>query len=204
MTHCRRPGSVLPLADRQPARRADPHLPVQLGLRPARRRHVRVPGRRHRRRARLEQSYDDLLDALRWLGLNWDEGPEVGGPYAPYRQSERGAIYADVIGRLLAAGHLYEAFSNAEEIEARHKAAGRDPKLGYDNFDRNLTAEQIAAFRAAGRAPVLRLRMPDDDLTWNDVVRGEVAFEAARCRTSSWCAPTASRCTRWSTRSTTR
>ncbi len=125
-----------------------------------------------------QQSYDDLLSALRWLGLNWDEGPEVGGPYAPYRQSERGAIYADVIGRLLAAGHLYEAYSNAEEIEARHKAAGRDPKLGYDNFDRTLTAEQVAEFQAAGRAPVLRLRMPDDDISWVDVVRGEVMFKA--------------------------
>jgi glutamyl-tRNA synthetase len=124
-----------------------------------------------------QQSYDDLLSALRWLGLNWDEGPEVGGPYAPYRQSERGAIYADVIARLVAAGHLYEAYSNADEIEARHKAAGRDPKLGYDNFDRALTAEQIAEFQAAGRAPVLRLRMPDDDVSWIDVVRGEVTYK---------------------------
>jgi glutamyl-tRNA synthetase len=125
-----------------------------------------------------QQSYDDLLSALRWLGLDWDEGPELGGPYAPYRQSERSAIYADVLARLLAAGHLYESFSSGEEIEARHRSAGRDPKLGYDNFDRTLTDEQRAAFVAAGRVPVLRLRMPEDDITWIDLVRGEVTFKA--------------------------
>ena len=123
-----------------------------------------------------EQSYQDLLAAMRWLGLDWDEGPEVGGPYGPYRQSERGEIYADVVTRLREAGHLYESFTTVEETEARHRALGRDPKLGYDNFDRTLTDEQRAAFRAEGRAPVLRLRMPDEDLTWTDLVRGEVTF----------------------------
>ncbi|MBX7430683.1 glutamate--tRNA ligase [Mycobacterium sp. Y57] len=125
-----------------------------------------------------EDSYLALLDALRWLGLDWDEGPEVGGPYAPYRQSQRGEIYRDVIGRLLAAGEAYEAFSTAEEVEARHLAAGRNPKLGYDNHDRGLTDEQRAAFRAEGRSPVVRLRMPDTDLTWQDLVRGETTFPA--------------------------
>ena len=125
-----------------------------------------------------EDSYRDLLDALRWLGLDWDEGPETGGPYAPYRQSERGGIYADVIARLLAAGHLYESFSSGEEIEARHRAAGRDPKLGYDNHDRDLTDEQRSAHVAAGRAPVLRFRMPDEDVSWTDLVRGDVTFKA--------------------------
>jgi glutamyl-tRNA synthetase len=124
------------------------------------------------------ESYDQLLDALRWLGLDWDEGPIVGGPYGPYRQSERHDIYRDILGRLLEAGHLYESYSTNEEIEARHRAAGRDPKLGYDNFDRDLTDEQRAAYRADGRRPVLRLRMPDDDLSWNDLVRGEVTFAA--------------------------
>ncbi|HKC26729.1 MAG TPA: glutamate--tRNA ligase family protein, partial [Jatrophihabitans sp.] len=85
------------------------------------------------------ESYHQLLDALRWLGLDWDEGPIVGGPYGPYRQSERHDIYRDVLGQLLEAGHLYESYSTNEEIEARHRAAGRDPKLGYDNFDRDLT-----------------------------------------------------------------
>ncbi|MDQ2748048.1 MAG: glutamate--tRNA ligase [Actinomycetota bacterium] len=125
-----------------------------------------------------EDSYRLLLDAMRWLGLDWDEGPEVGGPYGPYRQSERRAVYADVIAKLRASGHLYESFSKPEEVEARHVAAGQNPKLGYDGFDRELSDEQKAAFRAAGREPVLRLRMPDEDLTWTDVVRGEVSFKA--------------------------
>jgi glutamyl-tRNA synthetase len=125
-----------------------------------------------------QESYDMLLEALRWLGMTWDEGPEVGGPHAPYRQSERHDLYAQVVDKLRASGHLYESFSTPEETEARHKAAGRDLKLGYDNYDRNLTAEQKAAFRADGREPVLRLRMPDEDLGWTDVVRGEVSFAA--------------------------
>ncbi|MBA3340045.1 MAG: glutamate--tRNA ligase [Geodermatophilaceae bacterium] len=125
-----------------------------------------------------EGSYWHLIDSLRWLGLDWDEGPEVGGPHAPYRQSERDGIYSDVAARLLASGAAYKSFSNAEEIERRHRAAGRDPKLGYDNFDRELSDEHVAAFRAEGRAPVLRLRMPDHDLAWTDLVRGEIRFAA--------------------------
>ncbi|MEN3271195.1 glutamate--tRNA ligase [Pseudonocardia sp.] len=124
------------------------------------------------------ESYESLLDALRWLGLDWDEGPEVGGPDGPYRQSERGALYADALQRLIDAGEVYESYSRADEIEARHRAAGRDPKLGYDNADRDLTEEQRAAFRAEGRAPVYRLRMPDRDITFTDLVRGEVTFRA--------------------------
>jgi glutamyl-tRNA synthetase len=123
-----------------------------------------------------EESYLALLDALRWLGLDWDEGPEVGGPYGPYRQSERSEIYRDVVDRLLVAGEAYQAFSTPDEVEARHVAAGRNPKLGYDNFDRDLTEAQRAAYLAEGRKPVVRLRMPDADLTWNDLVRGTTTF----------------------------
>ncbi len=125
-----------------------------------------------------EESYLALLDALRWLGLNWDEGPEVGGPYGPYRQSQRSDIYRDVAARLLAAGEAYQAFSTPAEVEARHLAAGRSPKLGYDNFDRDLTEEQRAAYLSEGRKPVVRLRMPDGDLGWDDLVRGPTTFAA--------------------------
>ena len=118
-----------------------------------------------------------ILDSLRWLGMDWDEGPEVGGPHAPYRQSERMDIYADVARRLLESGWAYESFSTPDEVEERRKAAGQDPKLGYDNADRMLTDEQKAAFRAEGREPVLRLRMPHKTWMWDDLVRGEVAFE---------------------------
>ncbi|ORW27826.1 glutamate--tRNA ligase [Mycobacterium palustre] len=125
-----------------------------------------------------EESYLALLDALRWLGLDWDEGPEIGGPYGPYRQSQRRDIYRDVVEKLLEAGEAYYAFSTPEEVEARHVAAGRNPKLGYDNFDRQLTDAQRAAYLAEGRRPVVRLRMPDEDLGWDDLVRGPTTFAA--------------------------
>ncbi len=125
-----------------------------------------------------EESYQAILDALRWLGLEWDEGPEVGGPYEPYRQSQRRDLHLEIVQKLVDAGEAYESFSTPEEVEERHKAAGRDPKLGYDNFDRDLTPEQRQAFLDEGRKPVVRLRMPDEDLTWNDLVRGETTFKA--------------------------
>lgn len=125
-----------------------------------------------------EESYAAILEALRWLGLDWDEGPEIGGPHEPYRQSQRGEHYRDVITRLLDAGEAYLAYSTPEEVEARHLAAGRNPKLGYDNFDRDLTDAQRAAYEADGRKPVLRLRMPDEDITFHDLVRGQTTFAA--------------------------
>jgi glutamyl-tRNA synthetase len=125
-----------------------------------------------------EESYAALLEALRWLGLDWDEGPEVGGPYGPYRQSQRTDLYRDVLARLLDAGEAYLAYSTPEEVEARHLAAGRNPKLGYDNYDRDLTDEQRAAYEAQGRHAVVRLRMPDEDISWHDLVRGTTTFAA--------------------------
>jgi glutamyl-tRNA synthetase len=125
-----------------------------------------------------EESYQALLDTLRWMGLEWDEGPEVGGEYGPYRQSERTEIYADVAARLKAAGYAYDCYCTPEELEAgreRAKAAKRTP--GYEGTCRNLTPEQIAAYQAdEGRTSVLRFRMPDKPLAWNDLVRGEITF----------------------------
>lgn len=125
-----------------------------------------------------ERSVEQLLDALSWLGLDYDEGPEVGGPYGPYRQSQRAQEHRRVARALLDAGFAYESYSTPEEVQARHTASGRDPKLGYDNYDRDLSQEQVAAFRAQGREPVLRLRMPQEDITFTDLVRGQVTFAA--------------------------
>ncbi len=125
-----------------------------------------------------EESYAAILDALNWLGLSWDEGPEVGGPYEPYRQSLRRDQHLEVVQKLRDAGEAYESFSTPEEVEARHRAAGRDPKLGYDNYDRDLSDEQKQAYLDEGRKPVVRLRMPEHDLTWTDLVRGETTFKA--------------------------
>ena len=125
-----------------------------------------------------EESYRQLVDALTWLEIDWDEGVEKGGPHAPYRQSQRGDIYAGVLQQLIASGAVYESYSTAEEIDARNEANGRAKQLGYDNHDRTLTDEQKAAFRAEGREPAWRLRVPDEDLTYVDLIRGEVTFPA--------------------------
>ncbi len=125
-----------------------------------------------------EESYQQLLDALRWLEIDWDEGVETGGPHAPYRQSQRHDIYREVLAKLIDAGVVYESYSTAEEIDARNEANGRAKQLGYDNYDRTLTDEQKAAFRAEGREPAWRLRVPDEDLTYVDLIRGEVTFPA--------------------------
>ncbi|MGW8432364.1 glutamate--tRNA ligase [Curtobacterium citreum] len=124
-----------------------------------------------------EESYEQILDALRWLRLDWDEGVEVGGPHGPYRQSERSDVYDDVIAQLRASGHVYESYVTPEEMEARNKAAGRDPKQGYDNHERDLTEAERQAFRDEGRQPALRLRVPDRDLSFEDLVRGEITFK---------------------------
>ena len=126
-----------------------------------------------------EESYQAIIDSLTWLGMDWDEGVVTGGPNEPYRQSQRMDIYLDVLEKLKDAGEVYPSYSTPEEVEERHKAAGRDPKLGYDNYDRELTADQIAAFEAEGRKPVWRLRMPDHDWEWTDLVRGDISFKAS-------------------------
>jgi glutamyl-tRNA synthetase len=123
-----------------------------------------------------QESYDAMLGAMRWLGLDWDEGPEVGGPHGPYRQSERSEIYRDVLAQLAASSYTYDCYCTTEEVDARRKASGSKVQ-GYDNFCRDLTDEQVAAFRAEGRLPVVRFRMPDGSITWDDLVRGEITFE---------------------------
>jgi glutamyl-tRNA synthetase len=120
------------------------------------------------------------LDTLRWLGLDWDEGPEVGGDYGPYLQSQRIGIYAEWVARLLADGHAYYCYCTPEELAARRQAAraGGGPS-GYDGHCRVLTAEQVAAYEAEGRRPVVRFRMPEGSTTFTDLVRGEVTFDHA-------------------------
>jgi glutamyl-tRNA synthetase len=117
------------------------------------------------------------LDSLRWLGLNWDEGPEVGGDYGPYLQSERLDIYADVVAKLLAAGKAYHCYCSQEELEQRRDAARQAGQhSGYDGHCRALTPEQVQAYVEEGRRPVVRLRMPDRPITFDDLVRGEITF----------------------------
>src|ERR1700686_662497 len=106
-------------------------------------------------------SEQDIFNSLRWLGLTWDEGPDVGGPYGPYRQSERTEIYREYCDKLLATGHAYRAFETAEELEAERKAqtaAKQPPK--YNGRSRHLTESEVAAELAAGKPFTVRLKVP--------------------------------------------
>jgi glutamyl-tRNA synthetase len=125
-----------------------------------------------------EESYQQIIEGLRWLGLDWDEGIDVGGPHEPYRQSQRIDIYLAAVEKLKAAGHLYESFLTGEEIDARNEAAGRSKHLGYDNSERNLDQATKEKYLSEGRTPALRLRVPDTDISFEDLVRGEITFPA--------------------------
>jgi glutamyl-tRNA synthetase len=117
------------------------------------------------------------LESLRWLGLTWDEGPEVGGEYGPYKQSERMEIYADVVAKLLAAGKAYHCYCSQEELDQRREAARTAGQhSGYDGHCRTLTEDQVKAYVDDGRRPVVRLRMPDRPIVFDDLVRGEITF----------------------------
>ncbi|MEC4017268.1 glutamate--tRNA ligase [Streptomyces sp. H27-D2] len=124
-----------------------------------------------------EESYGQLLEAMRWLGFDWDEGPEVGGPHEPYRQSQRMDVYADVARKLQDGGYAYSCYCSTEELDARRDAARKAGKAsGYDGHCRDLSAERIAAYQAEGRTSIVRFRMPDAPITFTDLVRGETTF----------------------------
>jgi glutamyl-tRNA synthetase len=122
------------------------------------------------------EGYASVIDSLEWLGIDYDEGPDVGGEFGPYKQSERFDIYRDIVARLREAGSAYDCFCTNEEVETRRKASGSKVQ-GYDGFCRGLTDEQRRAFEAEGRTSVVRIRMPDRPITFDDLVRGEVTFQ---------------------------
>ncbi|MTB05195.1 MAG: glutamate--tRNA ligase, partial [Actinobacteria bacterium] len=118
------------------------------------------------------------IDTLKWLGLNWDEGPEVGGDNGPYLQSQRLDIYAEWAQKFLDQKDAYHCYCSAEELEAvREAQRAANVAPGYNGHCRDLTADQIAAYKADGRQPVVRMRMPDGGTVFNDLIRGEVAFD---------------------------
>src|SRR5579872_1010492 len=124
------------------------------------------------------ESEQRTFAALRWLGLYWDEGPDVDGPHAPYRQSERLAIYGEHALRLVATGHAYYCFCTPERLEAmrREQEARREPPR-YDRTCLRLRPEEVRARLEEGGPRVIRLRMPDDGETvFQDLVRGSIAF----------------------------
>ena len=118
-----------------------------------------------------------LMEDLRWLGLHWDEGPDAGGPHAPYRQSERLEIYREYTDRLLDEGKAYRCFCMQEELEAeRERAAAAHQPQVYSGKCRNLTLEEGRARAEAAEPFAVRLRIPDRPLRFHDLVRGEVEF----------------------------
>ena len=130
-----------------------------------------------------EEAVNGVLEDLRWLGLEWDEGPDVGGPHGPYRQSERLDIYREMTQRLQHSGHAYRCWCTPEELEERRKAAlARGEAPGYDGRCRNRSAEEIAAFEAEGRPFAIRFHMPERDWMIDDLVKGEVRWAARDLR----------------------
>ena len=128
-----------------------------------------------------KESEENIKDSLKWLGMNWDEGIDVGGPHGPYRQTERLDLYKKEVQRLLDEGKAYYCYCSAEELEKSRKAqldAGKTPI--YDEHCRHLTEEEKAKYEAEGRKPVVRLKVRKDGVfAFDDMVRGHVEFQAA-------------------------
>ena len=130
-------------------------------------------------RSRVTDEYiAAAIDTLKWLGLNWDEGPEVGGPHGPYLQSQRLDIYAEWAARFIEQGDAYYCYCTPEELEARREAqkeSGQAP--GYDGKCRSISETDLARYQSEGREPVIRMRMPEGSTTFTDVIRGDCTFD---------------------------
>ena len=128
-----------------------------------------------------EQSTREILDGLRWLGLDWDEGPQKGGEFGPYTQMERVSIYQEYAEKLLGEGMAYHCYCAVDELAERRKKALEDGKPpGYDGRCSNLSAKDVQTFENEGRKPVLRFRVPGDGVTgFSDIIRGKVEFKNA-------------------------
>lgn len=127
----------------------------------------------------VEGAIEAIFEDLRWLGLDWDEGPDVGGDYGPYIQTERAPLYREWAGWLLEEGHAYKCYCTPEELEARRKAAleAKEAFVGYDRRCRTLSAEQRAEREAAGRDHVIRFKAPlEGETDIQDAIRGEITF----------------------------
>ena len=125
-----------------------------------------------------DQYINAAIETLKWLGLNWDEGPEVGGEYGPYLQSQRLEIYATWAQKFLDQKDAYHCYCSADELEERRQAQMKSNQApGYDGKCRDLSADQAEKFKQEGRKPVVRMRMPDGETVFTDAIRGEVKFE---------------------------
>jgi len=129
-----------------------------------------------------EEAVPDMLDGMRWLGLDWDEGPEVDGPYGPYYQSQRLSLYQEYAQKLLDSGHAYKCYCSAETLEQmRQEQQQRGQSSGYDRRCRELTAKQRAEREAQGIVPVVRLKAPlTGETSFHDLIRGEIRVQNAQ------------------------
>ncbi|TNF35345.1 MAG: glutamate--tRNA ligase, partial [Gammaproteobacteria bacterium] len=125
------------------------------------------------------ESEQAILESLRWLGLDWDEGPDVKGPHGPYRQSERRAIYQEHAETLLASGHAFRCFCTADRLEnLRREQMAQQQPLGYDGHCLALTQAEVQERLAAGEDSVIRMKVPDDGIcVVNDLLRGPIEIE---------------------------
>ena len=132
------------------------------------------------RKRSTPESEENIKAALKWLGMDWDEGVDVGGPYGPYHQMERLDIYRKFTDRLLAEGKAYYCYCTPEELEAERQALLQEGKMPrYMGKCRNLTPEQRARYEAEGRKPSIRLKVPaDEKIIVHDLVRGDVEFDS--------------------------
>jgi len=127
-----------------------------------------------------EESASAILASLRWLGLNWDEGPEAGGPYAPYVQSERLEIYREYADKLLESGHAYYCYCAKEEIaEEKAKADAEKRQYRYNGKCRNLTESDRARLESEGRKPTIRLKVESGPIVVCDLILGDTEFNKA-------------------------
>ena len=130
---------------------------------------------------RSSQAYiDNIYDSLKALGLNWDEGPDVGGPYGPYQQSERFDIYPKYAQKLIEAGYAYECFCTQEELDAEKEESIKNKRPHkYSGKCRHLTEEEKEKLRAEGRKPSIRFHVPEGETSYDDMVKGHLHFDNA-------------------------
>lgn len=119
-----------------------------------------------------------LIEDLKWMGLDWDEGPDIGGEFGPYRQMERLDIYRDMAEKLLKEGKAYKCYCTREEIETRNIKAGKNASAGYDNRCRDITEKEKEMYEKEGRKPVIRFIVPERNILVDDIIRGRVVFES--------------------------
>ena len=132
------------------------------------------------RKRSTPESEENIKNSLRWLGMDWDEGVDVGGPYGPYRQMERLDIYKKYTDQLLAEGKAYYCYCTPEELEEERQGLLKEGKMPrYMGKCRELTPEQIAKYEAEGRKPSVRLRVPPNEkIVVHDLIRGDVEFDS--------------------------